>query len=413
MGREVDSLLVVFIDVGALLLFLLLLLLLLVGDFLDGRLLQDIRVLRQDVSNAKFTVGDGSQVSGGGLSSGLHHTVEDSFVVLQQLLGRLELDNAASVKYKYAIAIDNGDESVSDGKNSTLLEVSTDHALEHSIGLNVERSGSLVEKQDVRIEEQAASHGQELALTHGEVSSVLVNVSLKASIKSGDEILESNHVQYVPDLLIFVLTEGVQVVANSTHKELRNLRDDGKTTAEIVETNSIDINVINKDTSSSGLGGTEESSDESRLSGSSTSDDSNLLARLDGSAKTVQDRYTRLVSNSEVVEDDLTLGRPIGVGLSLRDFVGLLLLNIVVLQNTLGGVHTSLELSEEEGESSKQGDDGDRVGASGNGQRDVVALGRVDAEEDEHQEDTSDDDRDGGVGHQVEPLSQTTKRQKV
>lgn len=396
-----------------LLVLLALLLLLSLGELLDGGLFQDVRVLGEDIGDAELAVGDGSQVGGCGLSSGLNHAVEGSVVVLQELLGGIELHNASGIKNDDTVAVNDGDESVSDGDNSTLKEVAADHALKHGIRLNVERRSSLVQKKDVRVEEQAAGHRDELALTYGEVSSVLFNVRFETTVESGDEILEGNHFQNMPDLIIVVLTEGVQVVADSSHEQLGHLRNDGQAAAEIIKTDGIDINVINEDTTSSRLGGTEEGSDEGGFSGSGTTDDTDLLARLDGGREAVKDRYSWFVCNGEVVELDLTLGRPLGGGLGFRDLVSLLLLDVVVLQDTLRSIHTGFELREEEGEGSKQGDNGDRVGASGNGQGNIVALRRVDAEQDEHQEDTSDDESNGGVGGQVEPLGQATKRQKV
>lgn len=60
-------------------------------------------------------------------------------------------------------------------------------------------------------------------------------------------MLESSNLQGLPELLVRLGIEGINVVANSSNEELRVLRDDTEPRAQILDADRVDVNAVDQD----------------------------------------------------------------------------------------------------------------------------------------------------------------------
>src|SRR5687767_7795315 len=83
-----------------------------------------------------------------------------------------------------------------------------------------------------------------LLLAHREVATVLKHQLVELPFQCSDEMLESRDFQGMPQGVVLVHTEGVEVVAESASDELRLLRHDRQVTAQVLDANRSNIDAI-------------------------------------------------------------------------------------------------------------------------------------------------------------------------
>src|SRR5690349_11050558 len=81
----------------------------------------------------------------------------------------------------------------------------------------------LIEHEDARFAQQSAGEAEQLALADGEVGATLGDGLLELAGERGDEVLQARDAQRLPDLVVRVLVERVDVVAQRADEQLRLL----------------------------------------------------------------------------------------------------------------------------------------------------------------------------------------------
>ena len=94
-------------------------------------------------------------------------------------------------------------------------------------------------------------------------------------------MLELDFSEYLPDLFVTLLIEGIEVLPNSALKKEWLLWDECNTLSEHVQSNVTDVNPINLDCTFAQLTQSEQNLQDRALSSTSATDNTNFHAWLD------------------------------------------------------------------------------------------------------------------------------------
>ena len=105
------------------------------------------------------------------------------------------------------------------GKDGRSRAVSTHGLLQEGIGTGVNGSGGFVQQQDLGAAEDSTGQTQELTLADGVVGAVVSNDSVELVLLAGDEVLETNQLESVPEGSVIVATFKVQSGADGSRED--------------------------------------------------------------------------------------------------------------------------------------------------------------------------------------------------
>mmetsp|Transcript_22087 Transcript_22087/g.70542 ORF Transcript_22087/g.70542 Transcript_22087/m.70542 type:complete len:314 (+) Transcript_22087:197-1138(+) len=176
----------------------------------------------------------------------VHHGREDRAGVGQQAARRVELGENARVEHENAVRVDDGVEAVRNGDNGAVREGGADSVLDEAVGLVVDRAGGLVEQEHFGLREHRPGEAEQLALALRKVLAVLGHLAVEAAHlfnRAGHLAL----LERLPDRVVVVLAERVEVGAHGATEDDRVLRDDGDLGAQVVQADLGDVHAVDFD----------------------------------------------------------------------------------------------------------------------------------------------------------------------
>ena len=133
-----------------------------------------------------------------------------------------------------------------------------------------------------------------------------------------------NTLEAVPELIIGVVIEGVEVASDCAGEEHRVLGNDGQARSEVVELDLGDIETVNADGARASLQEAEERQGQGGFTGTSTSNNTNALIAVDGEGKPLEDWWQISgVCDNEIIDLDAAFCGPgRGRAVAIKGFGG-------------------------------------------------------------------------------------------
>ena len=120
-------------------------------------------------------------------------------------------------------------------------------ALDHGLGLGIERAGGFVENEDARLGQQSARDGEALPLAAGELDAALADNGVVALGKAFGELIHARGTAGKEELLITGIGAREQdVLADGAVEEKRLLQHYAQLRAEGVQVDRGQIHIINQ-----------------------------------------------------------------------------------------------------------------------------------------------------------------------
>mmetsp|Transcript_16259 Transcript_16259/g.45072 ORF Transcript_16259/g.45072 Transcript_16259/m.45072 type:complete len:309 (+) Transcript_16259:137-1063(+) len=278
-----------------------------------------------------------------------HHRLEMSVLLCHEVLWGVKFGDVAIVQDQNTVGVHDGVQSVRDGEHCGILEILADHLLDHSVCLVVDTGSGLVHDQYLRFSEQRPGDAQQLPLALREVFSTFGDHLIESPGQLFDHLVHADLLQHLPQLIVAVAMERIQVVPHGVGEDHWILRNDGEVVAEAFGSDLLRVDTVDDElTIVFDLGDAEESDHQTALSRSCSTDDTQLLPAVHGEGHVLENERTIAVSHRKVPELDRSLAGP-------RAFLRVLVwddcrcfwLDIVrVVQDALDGAHVGLEASD-------------------------------------------------------------------
>ena len=246
-----------------------------------------------------------------------------------------------------------------DGEDGPRRETIGDDVLHHLIRLQIHRRGGLVEAHHASVSQHRARQAEHLSLSRAEILAVLRHRAEQTDALFADRRLELHRLEGEPELLVAVLLERVEIVANVAAEQDGVLRDARDAAAKVAQGEGTDIHAIEPHAPAARLHEAPHGDDEGRLSGTGATADAHLLAGLDVKGYPSEDeRKARAIAQLELIETDGSGRRPVRrrcLHAALDHRAGRFLgLESGVFRHALHGHHVALELGDDANEPRQQ-----------------------------------------------------------
>ena len=120
-------------------------------------------------------------------------------------------------------AVHYGIEPVSYGQHRAVLELSAYRFLYQLVRIVIDGGGGLIQNKYFGLAEKSASQANELSLAHTQIVATLGALEVKFVVLLHDEVLQVGQLDGVPELVVAVLRERVEIHANCARKNNRIL----------------------------------------------------------------------------------------------------------------------------------------------------------------------------------------------
>ena len=167
------------------------------------------------------------------------HAPENSTTVVE-INRAVQLGDPAGVHDQDAVVADDSLEAMGDTQQRLAAEPADDRLLDLLVRLEVDRRRRLVAHDDLRVADEGAREGEELALAKGEVQAFVFDrrVEVDAAGFVADVLVVADEIglaQGVPEGEVLVFVEGVEIAADRAAEEGWVLGNDGEAGSEIVQ----------------------------------------------------------------------------------------------------------------------------------------------------------------------------------
>mmetsp|Transcript_27011 Transcript_27011/g.23903 ORF Transcript_27011/g.23903 Transcript_27011/m.23903 type:complete len:283 (-) Transcript_27011:3602-4450(-) len=229
-------------------------------------------------------------------SSLLHQAQEVAFLS-KEVQGSIKLHNITLIKDDDSVILNDGNKSMGNSKDSSLLELILNHLLDEMVSVLINAGSGFIHQEDLGSSDHSTGHTKELSLTKREVATTISNKLLEfigiffrnviANLDGGQLILGLSififvlpvlfgflllsssflflclvvcfliafiNLDLIPnldlfkgvnDIFVFVFTEGINIFFNGTSEKDRVLRDNGDSLSEFVKSDLANLLTIN------------------------------------------------------------------------------------------------------------------------------------------------------------------------
>ncbi len=266
-------------------------------------------------------------------------------MVFQQIVRCVELGNHTSIHYQNAIRINDSVQTVRNGKNGSVREVLLQDLLHGRVRIGVEGRGRFVQQQDAGWIQHGTGQANQLLGAEREVGAHKFDFGIQAVLVAFDDRAQQALSQNIPECLVGVLVEGIQVITERTREHDRFLGNDGHAAAKLVQVDVRAINVVDVDASFGDFSQTVQSDNQRTLAGTRTSNDTDFFTFPDAEIDTLERGWlTGQVGHDNTFKSDFSFGRPLSRGFDFL-FGFLLGFQVAELAGHVDGLHVVVEVT--------------------------------------------------------------------
>eukprot|EP00128_Syssomonas_multiformis_P010891 Colp12_sorted_trinity150504_noHs@3126 len=228
--------------------------------------------------------------------------LELAALLVHQRLGGVILPHIAAVHDADLGAVYDGVQAVCDGEHGHVLELGANHLLDEVVGLGVDGGSGLVHHQDLGLAEQRAANADQLSLSGGEVVASLGH-ELGQLVGQAQHMLLHVHVrEHLPDVIVAVLVEGVQIEANAGAEHHGVLRDDAQLVAQQVQAHTRDVDVVDQDLATNQVLNAEQRHHQGGLAAAGAASNTHMVVAVDLEAHALKHQRAVSVAHHGILE---------------------------------------------------------------------------------------------------------------
>ncbi len=244
------------------------------------------------------------------------------------------LDDGPVVHHQDGVRPADGGEAVGDDEAGAILHQLGHGLLDEHLGAGVDRTGGLVEDEDLRVGQEGPRDGEQLLLPLGDVGGVVVHDGLVAVGQGVDEMVGSRRPGGRLHLLIGGPLPAVgDVLPDGAAEQPRVLEDHPEQPAKAAAGHLPGVHPVDGDAPPVDLVEAQQQVDQRRLAGPVRPDDGHGLSRRHLQVEVLDERGLGQVAEGDIVQRDVPLG---GADDGRGARVGLLLRLVEYLEDPLG-----------------------------------------------------------------------------